>query len=526
VLTSTETVGLLLPEIVLAAVATFIYIAGTLCDCRRAWTWVALAGLAAAAVMLYRQPVESAFNGPLAADTLGLYVRWLSLGVGALLVLLSARSAAEGQAPEIMGSLLLLITGLMLVSIGGELVLLFTGLELVSIPTYVLLYLGRRDAASQEATTKYFFLSILSSALLLYGFSFLYGLGGTTVLKDIAQRLSAGGISDSLRPLAVLAVVLVFAGLSFRIGAVPFHFYAPDVYQGTTQGNAAMLSIVTKIAGLVALVRIISLGLPGMEGVGWRVALILSMLTMTLGNTLALWQDNVRRLLAYSSIAHAGYLLIGVAVGFATADRGNALGATGLGAMLFYLTVYAIATAGAFAVLDCLGNRDRPVDSVNELAGVGRTHPLAGVAMSLFMFSLTGVPPLAGFFGKLTLLFGAVGQGYDAQSGTTLNGWFLALAVVAVLNSAISAAYYLRIVAAMYFRSPLASLQSDGGSGAWWAMFISALAVLALGILPGPVQQANDAARHALLSVEPDPSADSSQMAATDSLPVRPADNR
>jgi NADH-quinone oxidoreductase subunit N len=521
VLTSIETVGLLLPEVVVVAVATFIYVAGTFCDCRRAWSWLALGGLALAAVFLYRQPTESVFNGPLAADSLGIYVRWMSLAVGALLVLLTARSASHGQAPEIMGSLLLLIAGMMLVSISGELVLLFAGLELVSIPTYVLLYLGRRDAPSQEATTKYFFLSILSSAVLLYGFSFLYGLSGTTVLAEMAQRLADGSVAENVRPLAVVAGVLVFAGLCFRIGAVPFHFYAPDVYQGTTHANAAMLSFAPKLVGLVALVRIVSLGLPGMEGLGWRVALVVAMLTMTLGNTMALWQDNVRRLLAYSSIAHAGYLLIGVAVGFAHAGGGEPFGAAGLSSMLFYLVVYAIATTGAFAVLDYLGTHDRPVDNVDELAGVGRTHPFAGVAMALFMFSLAGVPPMAGFFGKLTLLFGAVGEGYEVHSGTTLNAWFLLLAVVAVLNSAISAAYYLRIVAAMYFRSPLGSLPGQRNPSAWLAMFASAVAVLVLGILPGPVRQSAAAARDALLSVErPEPAASAqaalnSQSAAT-----------
>ncbi len=253
----------------LASVATLVFVVGAFCDCRRSWSWVAGLALIAAGVLLYRQSPDAVFSGPFVSDALGHYVRWLALVLGLLFVLLASRDASAGQTPEIVGCLLFVIAGVMLVSVSGDLVLLFTGLELISIPTYVLLYLGRENEASQEATTKYFFLSILSSAVLLYGFSFLYGLGGSTGLTAMAPRLAAATLSG-LPPLAVLALVLIFAGLSFKIGVVPFHFYAPDVYQGTTAANAALLSVVPKIAGLVALVRIISLAMPGMEHIAWR----------------------------------------------------------------------------------------------------------------------------------------------------------------------------------------------------------------------------------------------------------------
>jgi NADH-quinone oxidoreductase subunit N len=477
-----DAIGLLAPEMLLAGVATLIFVAGAFCDCRHYWSWVAGLAFIAAGALLYRQSPEALSSGPLVSDALGHYVRWLALVLGLLLVLLASRDAAAGQTPEILGCLLLVIAGLMLVSISGELVLLFTGLELISIPTYVLLYLGRENEASQEATAKYFFLSILSSAVLLYGFSFLYGLGGSTALAEMAPRLASETLTG-LRPLAIVALVLIFAGLSFKIGVVPFHFYAPDVYQGTTAPNAALLSVVPKIAGLVALMRIVSLAMPGMEYIGWRLALIVAVATMTLGNTLALWQDNLRRLLAYSSIAHAGYLLIGLAAAFAAGGAAKGLATDGAHALLLYLAVYSLATIGAFAVLDYLGTVARPINSVDELAGLGRTQPLAAVAMSMFMFSLAGVPPLAGFWGKLALFRSAIGVAQDPQAQPGLETWFIALAVIGGLNAAIAAAYYLRIVGTMYFRSPIAGVTA-GGRGAWAAMCACALLVLAVGLSP------------------------------------------
>lgn len=473
-----NTLLLLTPEALLAGTATLIFVIGAFCNCRRTWTWLAGLALVGAGVLLYRQSPETVMSGPLVSDALGHYVRWLSVVVGLLFVMLISRDAQAGQTPEVLGSLLLLISGLMLVSVSGELVLLFTGLELISIPTYVLLYLGRENASSQEATTKYFFLSILSSAVLLYGFSFLYGLGGTTWLKDMGPKLlndTAGG----LRPLAILALALIFGGLSFRLGVVPFHFYAPDVYQGTTAPNAALLSIVPKIAGMVALVRIVTLAMPGLEGVGWRVALIVAAATMTWGNVLALWQDNVRRLMAYSSIAHGGYLLVGLAAAFAAGDPSEGLAADGVHAIFVYLAVYALATVGAFAVLDYLSTPERSLDGVDQLSGVGRTQPLAGVAMSIFMFSLAGIPPLAGFWGKLALFRSAVAL--SGESG--IGYWFIGLAIVFALNAAIAAAYYLRIVDTMYFRSPLGAI-ATGGRGARACLFASALLVLAVGLSP------------------------------------------
>jgi NADH-quinone oxidoreductase subunit N len=226
------------------------------------------------------------------------------------------------------------------------------------------------------------------------------------------------------------------------------------------------------------------------------------MVTMTLGNLLALWQDNARRLLAYSSIAHAGYMLIGLAVGFAVA--GGAVEAShfdGIGAAFFYLLVYAAATAGAFAVLTFLGGQSRSIDKVDDLAGLSQNFPKTAAAMSLFMFSLTGLPPLAGFWGKFTLFTGALGVDATNAEGHSLWPWFVALAIVGALNAAISAAYYLRIVGVMYFRAPQPISETDGGSGAAWAIAICALLVVGLGCYPGPsLERANRASQAARMT--------------------------
>ncbi|HEX3871275.1 MAG TPA: NADH-quinone oxidoreductase subunit N, partial [Pirellulales bacterium] len=467
-------------------------------------SFLALVSLVVAACFVARSSDTSLISGPLMADLFSQYLRWLALAVGTLLLLLSMKPSASMLAPEYIGTLLMAVAGSMIVASAGELVVLFLGLELVSIPTYILLYLGRRDAASQESAVKYFFLSVLSSAILLYGFSFLYGVAGSTSLVALREALSGSAAEvGGARLVALVGLILVFAGLGFRIAAVPFHFYAPDVFQGTTNGNAGLLSVLPKLVGFAALVRIVSVAMPGLEVFGWRVALILSVLTMTLGNVLALWQDNLRRLLAYSSIAHAGYMLIGITVGFVSGSDDAGAAFDGVGATLFYLAVYALATTGIFAARTYLGTPDRQVNDVDELAGLGRTHPFVSIALAVFLFSLAGIPPLAGFWGKFTLFSSAVqnAMALDASSdasAATIRNWLLALAVIGALNAATAAAYYLRLVAAMYFRPSIAVLKGQGGMGAFVAMLVSALAVVAVGLYPAPlVRDASDASRSA-----------------------------
>ncbi len=378
--------------------------------------------------------------------------------------MLNFRPLIGGGTQEAIGSLLLVIAGGMLVVSANDLILLFVALELISIPTYILLYLGPGDVGSQESAAKYFFLSVLASAILLYGFSFIYGAAGTMNLDGI--RIAMTSLSDMPKGfdnLAKLALLLTFAGLSFRLAAVPFHFYAPDVYQGTSNSNAALLSVIPKAAGLAVLVRLVWAAMSGLGPFAWQITMAVAILTMTLGNTMALWQENIRRMMAYSSIAHAGYLLIGLTVALA-AGTGPPGSWDGIAALMFYLCVYSVATIGTFAMLEYLGQPARRVEGIDELAGLGRTRPVSAAMMAVFMFSLTGIPPLAGFWGKL-LIFGSA-LSVDAGSGGNARIWFVVLAILGVLNAAISAGYYLRIVGVMYFRPPSAEPRTEGGWGA------------------------------------------------------------
>jgi NADH-quinone oxidoreductase subunit N len=527
------TIKLLSPEIVLIAAATVIYLAGAFARPGFRPLGFALAGLVGAAIALLATrdlapevldyPSHAILSGPLVIDLFGHTARWGILIAGAILALLADPPAEERQAAEYTGSLLLIVAGLMLAASANDLVLLFLGLELVSIPTYIVLYLGKRGPDAQEATTKYFFLSVLSSAILLYGFSFLYGLGGSTRLDEIASAVRehhvAGGSPGSF---AGMALILILAGLAFRLAAVPFHFYAPDVFQGTSNANAGLLSTLPKVAGLVVLIRLLVTAMPGIEVVAWKLALAVSVLTMTLGNVVALWQSNLRRLLAYSSIAHAGYMLIGVSVGMAQIALAPAMeplkspGVNGLGTALFYLAVYALATLGTFAVLTYLGNRRRAIDDVDALAGLGQTHPLAAAAIAVFMFSLAGVPPLAGFWGKFALFSGTIDLGAPvAGEQSAVQPWFLALAIIGVANAAIAAAYYLRVVATMYFRSPASAAapvaadsfeQGAHEPAPAMAAAICLVLVIAVGVLPWPAIEVSDAAGSAVspsIVVEP-----------------------
>ncbi|MCC7086760.1 MAG: NADH-quinone oxidoreductase subunit N [Pirellulales bacterium] len=537
-MTDSHTISLLLPEIIVIASATLLYIAGAFVPLRSAANWLAALAIGAAALALcsqgdrlgmYAEVAPAATSsGPLAVDLFGYTARWGILGVGLLLVMLTTRSHDFEQSAEEAASILMMLAGLMLASAASELILLFAGLELVSIPTYIVLYIDRHNARGQEAASKYFFLSILSSAILLYGFSCLYGVGGSTRLAEIAAALNgpiangnAGGqFSAWLVPLAML---MIFAGLAFRLAAVPFHFYAPDVYQGTSNANAALLSTVPKIAGLVVLSRIAITGFPGWESLAWKACLVLSVLTMTVGNILALWQTNLRRLLAYSSIAHAGYLLIGVSVALAmrspefhTAGNAAADAFNGLGAAVFYLLVYMAATVGAFASLVYLSSgtdndgTPKQIDTLDDIAGLNRSQPVISLLLAAFMFSLAGIPPLAGFWGKFALLFGALTIEEAPQTGgISLRGWFVALAVIAVLNAAIAATYYLRVIGALYFRSATTSAAvGQRKLGPAFCILVCAILVFGIGLFPKSVVQSTNRAGRSMSQANAQPLAE------------------
>ena len=520
---TSETAYLLLPEIILILAGTLIYLGGAFAPGKSAWAALAALAILAAGGALAQQgtteTVQKALetatvSGPLTIDWFSAAIRYGVLAVGLVFALVGARWIGEGDQSEFQGSLLMILAGLMLVALSNDLVLVFVGLELISIPTYVMLYLGK-GTNLLESGTKYFFLSLLSSALMLYGFSFLYGVAGSTSLIDIRETFaSPDAAAVRLMSFARLALILIFAGLAFRLTAVPFHFYAPDVYQGTSNANAGILAVIPKIAALAAIVRIIYAGMPGLEQIGWQLTLAVAMVTMTLGNLLALWQTNVRRMMAYSSIAHAGYMLIGLSVGFAAAGGAVvAEGLDGVGATLFYLLVYAAATAGVFAALTYLSGERKIVSTLDDLAGLSSSHPKTSAALALFMFSLAGLPPLAGFWGKFTLFTGALSVDARNPESGNLWPWFVALALVGVINAAISGAYYLRLIGVMYFRSGDAAPEGQGGAGAALATALCALAVIGIGAYPGPLVEAGKKASRAARDVSP-------QMLAGDRVPA------
>ena len=486
-MTNWTTISLLLPEIVLILLAITLFLAGTFAISRNG---MAMLGCIAVAIALFLLAgtnesffaADSASSGPLLLDALGGTTRWIAVALGLGFLLLLARDATEAWVGETLGMAVLTAAGLMLVGCARDFILLFLGLEMISIPTYVLLFVGRRDDDSVEAATKYFFLSILSSAVLLYGFAMLYGAAGSTDIHVIRATL-AGGDALAGSAFVPFALVLLFAGLGFKIAAVPFHFYAPDVYQATTNANAGLLAVIPKVAGIVAIVRLLPLTLPVVGDFGWQIALILSLVTMTIGNVCALWQQNFRRLMAYSSIAHAGYMLIGIAVALRASHAHQLdIAFDGYSACLLYVFVYALASLGTFAVLSHLSTTAREVTDVGDLSGLNRNRPAAAALLAVFMFSLSGIPPLAGFWGKLTLFTGALSvSGLDE---TTRSTWFMVLAITGVLNAAIAAAYYLRVVSVTYFRSPEFDFSIPRVTPALGVAIACGLLVICTGVLP------------------------------------------
>ncbi len=497
--TSGNTLTLLLPETILVVAAAIIIVGGTFNRSRSVWVGTSLVSFLLAGFTLFAQRATFAGSGlaesgPVLLDMFGGTMRWVALGLGLLFILTIARSTNRILTSEAIGMVMLVFAGLMLACWAGNFVLLFLGLELISIPTYVLLFIGRRDDGSAEATVKYFFLSLLSSAIFMFGVTLLFGITGSMDLTQIRSYFaSAGAGGGPAGSLVLMAVIFLFGGLGFKIAAAPFHFYAPDVYQSTTNANAGLLAVVPKIAGMVALIRLAVVLFPTGLTFGWQLALVMSAVTMTIGNICALWQNNIRRLMAYSSIAHAGYMLIGLAVGMASTGKESVV-YSGFSASLLYLVIYAFASLGTFAVLCEVsgGDDESQIDSVSQLAGMAKRRPWMAGAMAIFMFSLAGIPPLAGFWGKMTLFTGALSTANTADTIGAGASWFMALAIVGVLNAAIAAAYYLRIVGVTYFgevetgdaETELAPPRRPLGTAAV-AASICALIILIAGLMPG-----------------------------------------
>jgi NADH-quinone oxidoreductase subunit N len=501
-----QTTLALLPELLLLLSAVAMMTVSVFLRRPRATWWLTSVGvlLVALLVLLALGPAPADLYSSVALeDDLAFGARLVLLLSGLVILLLAHDEPDDVRAGEFFGALLVVDAGTMLVAAANELVFLFVGLELVSIPTYLLLYLSRRNRLTQEAATKYFFLSIFASGLLLYGLAFLYGATGLGNLKAISfliERLP--GVPQSR--LGLLAVMFILGGLCLKATAVPLHFYAPDVYQGSPAVIAAVLAWLPKAAGFLAIVRALTAVLSAKDPAdpllqkAVMISWIIAAASMIWGNFVALLQDNLKRLMAYSSIAHAGYLMIGVSAGFLDGRPGGSVYG-GSESVLFYLVAYALMTLGTFGAFIALSVRERPVETVNDLAGLGWSRPAPALALAVCLLSLSGVPPLLGFWGKLEIFAAALGA--EEHSG---HGAFLLLAVIGMVAAAVGAYYYLRIVVVMYFRAPGDPVVVRGGWPVAAAVTACASLTVVLGLFVSPLTAAARAAARAAL-IHPTP---------------------
>ena len=433
--------------------------------------------LAAVAVALVLEVMQwqgaetssTTFHGMLAVDRFSIFFNCVFLVATALTALLVPPYMREHdfEFGEFYALLLFATVGMMILAQATDLVTIFLGIETMSIAVYVLTGSWRNAPKSAEGAMKYFMVGAFATSVLLYGIALIYGAVGSTALLEIARQ--APRVASA--PLFIVGFLLVLIALGFKISAVPFHMWAPDAYEGAPTPVTAYMATAVKAAGFATLIRLVSTAFARTElaygSSGWASVLSwLAVLTMTIGNLGALRQDNVKRMLAYSSIAHAGYLLVGV-VAIAV------VGADARGPLLYYLVAYTFTTVGAFGLVSWIGSRNDERLNIDDWAGLATRHPAAALAMTVFMLSLGGFPPTAGFFGKFYVFRAAL------QKPTMV--W---LVVIAVLNSVVSVFYYLRVVTAMYFREVGREGRTLRSSSVTAALLLTALGVLAIGILP------------------------------------------
>jgi NADH-quinone oxidoreductase subunit N len=401
--------------------------------------------------------VTIALNGMLVIDGFAIFldVLFLASGLAAIALAYDYLRRLGIERGEYYPLMLLAILGMMLMTYAEDLLVVFLALELLSIPLYILAGFARLDLESEEAALKYFLMGSFSSAVVLFGIALLFGASAHTSLSGIVAALQSG---QANLPMFLVGAALLLVGFSFKSAIVPFHMWTPDVYQGSPSSVTAFMSVGAKAAGFAALLRVFVTAFPGLAADLTPLLWGLAALTMLVGNLLALTQSNIKRLMAYSSIAQSGYLLMA----FVPYARGEMLGDS-VAAMLFFLVSYSLTTLGAWAVIIAVEKAEGKGLSINEYAGVGRRYPLLGIAMTVFMLSAIGVPPTLGFWGKFYLF------------RTALAGGFTGLALVGVLTSLLSAYYYLRVVVVMFMQTGIEEARSER-----WLNITAALAAAAL----------------------------------------------
>ena len=425
-----------LPEVCLALMAMVLLMFGVFRGDKStsSCSWLAVLALLLTGVVMALLPEEAdlAFGGQFVVDQFARFMKWLVLIGSALAVIMSINyNAREGiERFEFPVLILFASLGMLLMVSANDLISLYVGLELQSLSLYVIAAFRRDSAKSSEAGLKYFVLGALSSGMLLYGASMIYGFSGTTRFDALSNLFT--GPSPDPGVGVVVGLVFLLAGLAFKVSAVPFHMWTPDVYEGAPTPVTAFFAVAPKIAAIALLVRTM-IGPFGELFDQWQqIIIFISIASMVIGALAAIWQKNLKRLLAYSSIGHVGYALVGLAAGSEEGIRGIGV----------YMAIYLVMNIGTFCCVLSMRRQGVLVEGIEDLAGLARNHPMMAAAMAIFMFSMAGIPPLAGFFGKLYVFMAAVNEG------------LYILAIVGVLTSVVGAFYYLRIIKVMYFDDP------------------------------------------------------------------------
>jgi len=471
----------LFPELTVAAAAIVLLMVGVFRGDRstRSLVWVAILALAGALAILVQEPERSVIvlRGMFVADPFALFAKVLILvGSGFALVMSVAYIEREAMDRFEYPILILFATlGMMMMVSANNLISLYVGLELQSLALYVVAALRRDSLRSTEAGLKYFVLGALSSGLLLYGCSLIYGFTGTTSFDALTDIFTKRGAQPSLGLL--IGLIFLIAGLAFKVSAVPFHMWTPDVYEGAPTPVTAFFAVAPKVAAMALFLRAIIAPFAEMTGQWQQVIVLISVASMLLGAFAAIHQTNIKRLMAYSSIGHMGYALIGLVAGTPEGVRG----------VLVYLAIYVAMNVGTFACILCMRQKGGMVESIADLAGLSRNHPVRAAFFALFLFSLAGIPPLAGFFAKFYIFVAAVNAG------------LYALAIIGVLASVVGAYYYLRIVKIMYFDAPAEPFVQPIGGEMTVVLGVTGAFTLFYVFYPAPLVAAAQTAALALL---------------------------
>ena len=475
----------ILPEMFLGGCAMALLLIGVYSGDRaaRLVSWLAVLALAATLALVLYVPYTSGLArnvsmfGLFVTDGLGYFAKALVLIGSALSLIISMRfNAREGLGRIEFPVLVLIATaGMMMMISANDLIALYLGLELQSLALYVLASFARDSSRSTEAGLKYFVLGAVASGMLLYGASLVYGFAGTTSFDSLAKMFADGSFPGIG---LITGIVFISVGLAFKVSAVPFHMWTPDVYEGSPTPVTAFFAVAPKTAALVLFVRVMVEPFGGLIDQWRQIIWAISVASMILGAVAAINQKNIKRLMAYSSIGHVGYALIGLAAGTAAGVRG----------ILIYMAIYLFMNIGTFAVILCMRRAGKQVEGIDDLAGLSRTHPALALALAIFMFSMAGIPPLAGFFAKLYIFLAAIDAG------------LYTLAVIGVLASVVGAFYYLRIIKLMYFDEPKGEFETPFGGEVLTVMLVSALVIMFFFVWPNPLVNGADAVAAALFA--------------------------